>query len=461
VPFVDQTVCHAAKENRDRTTVRKVVLGAGAFKTARVQARNGHSAGRSKPIDMKLMLMVLVVGVLAAANMPDPDSPQKQTSQRLPGVELAERASQITGVAISPLLGLSSVGAWKYYRTPARDRHLLPWFCHPAVWGVGFSVIALCFLKDAFGAGAPPLLKKPLDVLELFENKLSGLIAAGAFVPLVALGIDTFNQPVPGASASGIQTGAVPFFAMIHLTPSIICVPFAIAAFFVIWLASHVINVLMVLSPFGFIDALLKISRTALLLLIPVTFLIHPYFALAICVLILFIACLVARWAFRLTFFGTVVALDLLPFRSFGEELFTSPIRAFTARRVGRVPARAYGRVESTEPGELKFTYRPWLIGSPQTITLPGETFALSKGLLWPVLLHKANAADRHRFLLFLLPRYRGHSAKLATQLAISEVRDGIILGRLKSAWKWLRETFGGREEILPQNEVESSRAAQ
>jgi hypothetical protein len=426
-----------------------------------VQAQNCHIGKRSKPIDMKLMLMLLVVGVLAAANVPNPDSPQKQTSERLPGVELAERASQITGVAISPLLGVSSVGAWKYYRTPARDRHLLPWFCHPVVWGIGFSVIALCFLKDAFGAGAPPLLKKPLDVLELFENKLSGLVAAAAFVPLVALGIETFNQPVTGASASGIQTGALPFFAVIHFSPGLVCLPFAIAAFFVIWLASHVINVLMVLSPFGFIDALLKISRTALLLLIPVTFLIHPYFALAICVLILFIACLVARWAFRLTLFGTVVALDLLPFRSFGEDLFVKPIRAFTARRVGMVPARAYGRVERTEHGALTFTYRPWLIGSPQRVPLPGEIFALSKGLLWPVLLHKRESADRHRFLLFLLPRYRGHSAELAARLALSEVRDGIILGRLKSAWKWLRETFGGRDEILPQTQAEPSRVGQ
>jgi hypothetical protein len=404
---------------------------------------------------MKLMLAVLVAGVFAAAIVPGADSPKQQTANRIPGVELAERASQLTGVAISPLLGVSSVGAWKYYRTPTHDRHRLPWFCHPVVWGIGFSIIALCFIKDAFGAGAPPFLKKPLDVIELLENKLSGAVAAAAFVPFIALGIDTFNPPT-ATSASLFQNGAFPFFAMIDFSPALIAVPFAIAAFLIIWLASHVVNVLIILSPFGIIDALLKIARTALLITIPVSLLIHPYLALALCLLILFVACLVARWAFRLTLFGTVVALDMMPFRSFGEEELARPIRVFTTRRIGKVPTRTYGRVERNEEGLLTFTYRPWLIGSPQTIKLPGEAFALSKGLLWPVLLNRPELSDRYRFLLFLLPRYRGHAVKLAERLGLSEVRDGIIVGGVKSAWKWLKETFGGREESLAGKQVES-----
>src|SRR5262245_59113118 len=127
---------------------------------------------------MKLMLVVLAAGAFVATNTPAFNSSATNTSGRLPGVELAERASQVTGVAISPLLGVSSIGAWKYYRTPATERDSLPWFCHPVVWGIGLSIIALCFLKDAFGAGAPPFLKKPLDVIELLENKLSGAVAA-------------------------------------------------------------------------------------------------------------------------------------------------------------------------------------------------------------------------------------------------------------------------------------------
>lgn len=374
---------------------------------------------------------------------------------------MAERASQVTGVAISPLLGVSSVGAWKYYRTPTRDRHLLPWFCHPVVWGIGLSIVALCFLKDAFGAGAPPFLKKPFDVIELLENKLSGAVAAAAFVPLITLGMDTFNEPAAKASATIFHTGTFPFLAMIHFSSAIICVPFAIAAFLVIWLASHVINVLIILSPLGFMDALLKVARTGLLLTIPVSFLIHPYLALSLCLLILFVACVVARWAFRLTFFGTVVALDLLPFRSFGEKEFARPIRAFTTRRIGKVPTRTFGRVERNTEGLITFTYRPWLIGSPRILNLPGATFALSKGLLWPVLLNKTESSDRFRFLLFFLPRYGRDVPKLAERLGLSEVRDGIIVGGLKSAWKWLKEMFTGRADALITNQGESSAVGQ
>ena len=45
-----------------------------------------------------------------------------------PGVELARTISEITGVAISPLLGVSTVGAWRYFhaRTPQQLAHL-PW----------------------------------------------------------------------------------------------------------------------------------------------------------------------------------------------------------------------------------------------------------------------------------------------------------------------------------------------
>src|SRR5262245_38606238 len=48
-----------------------------------------------------------------------------------PGVEAAQAISTITGVAISPLLGVGAVGAVKYYRTPEAARGRLPWFAQP------------------------------------------------------------------------------------------------------------------------------------------------------------------------------------------------------------------------------------------------------------------------------------------------------------------------------------------
>jgi hypothetical protein len=83
------------------------------------------------------------------------------STARLPGVDLAEGLTQITGVAISPLLGVSTVGAWKYFHTPEARRAQLPWFCRPYVWVTAFCLLGLCFLKDFLGRPPLLLLKSP------------------------------------------------------------------------------------------------------------------------------------------------------------------------------------------------------------------------------------------------------------------------------------------------------------
>ena len=104
----------------------------------------------------------------------------------MPGANLAHAISEITGVAISPLLGASAVGAWRYFhaQTP-QQRARLPWFAQPWFWIPALVLVAACFLKDTLGLAAPRLLKKPLDVADTIGHKISGLIAIGAFVPLV------------------------------------------------------------------------------------------------------------------------------------------------------------------------------------------------------------------------------------------------------------------------------------
>jgi hypothetical protein len=89
----------------------------------------------------------------------------------LPGVTLSQGITEITGVAISPLLGVSAVGAWRYWKTPTAERAELPWYARPWAWGTGLALLSLCFLKDSLGTAVPGILKKPFDMVELFENK--------------------------------------------------------------------------------------------------------------------------------------------------------------------------------------------------------------------------------------------------------------------------------------------------
>src|SRR5262245_25015960 len=132
---------------------------------------------------------VLVNGTVVQAEEPAAtagSSPSPTTSEHTPGLAAAEAISTITGVAISPLLGVSGVGAYKWCKTPPEKRAKLAWYAQPWFWVPALLLVALAFVKDTFGAALPTAVKKPFDVAEAIENKISGLVAAGAFVPLIA-----------------------------------------------------------------------------------------------------------------------------------------------------------------------------------------------------------------------------------------------------------------------------------
>ena len=156
-----------------------------------------------KPSVLLAALIALAVGCWGppAAWAAAPAESAPSTNAVTPGVELAHAISEITGVAISPLLGVSAVGAWKYFhaQTP-QQRARLPWFAQPWFWIPAFVVVGACLLKDTLGATAPRVLKKPLDVADAIEHKISGLIATGAFVPLV---IAVFPTAEPEAALQG------------------------------------------------------------------------------------------------------------------------------------------------------------------------------------------------------------------------------------------------------------------
>jgi len=364
------------------------------------------------------------------------------TSAAVPGTELAHAVSEITGAAISPLLGVSAVGAWRYFhaRTPQQRAHL-PWFAQPWFWIPAWVLVTACFLKDTVGIAAPRLLKKPLDVADAIEHKISGLIATGAFVPLV---IAVFPPAKPEAALHP-STG---FLAAIDLSRlgNGLLVPVAMLAFFMVFLASNALNILLLLSPFAVIDAALKGFRFLVLLTVPVTAFVNPWLGAVWALIIIGIAYFIAGWSFRLSHFGLVFIWELVTLRRKRFQPDRSANSVFLARQINKVPVRSYGNLSRVDPSSLLLKYRPWLVLPERTLVLPKGSYAVAKGLFYSQIV-KVDGQGLSPALL-LPPRYRGHEHELVSIYGLEGVRDA----GLRAAFRWLTDLVGfrGKPQVAP-----------
>lgn len=380
---------------------------------------------------------------------PAPTAAEKlKESMLLPGVSLAQGVSEITGVAISPLLGMSTMGAWTYFKTEPALRHRLPWYCHPWVWGVGLSLLGVCFLKDFLGAAAPALVKKPLDFAELFEDKASALVASVGFVPLVALAMTQVErwqaapQAMEGMAGGGPVLATIPLASLIDFgvhTPWV-SIPVAIAGFAVVWLSSHALNVLIALSPFGVVDAGLKLTKLALIVLVAGSSIIHPYAGAAVSGVLILIGLLLAGWSFRLTLFGTLMGADFLLNKRATSTDLEDGVKGFLARRTAGVPVRTMASLKQDTAGQTVLSYRPWLFLPEKHLALPQENLVLRRGIVHPSLVHRSGmeGAESSRSALILLPRYRSLEETIARRFGCQEVVDGTLLKGLKAIRQWL-----------------------
>ncbi len=373
---------------------------------------------------------------------------------KTPGLELAAMATQVTGIAISPLLGVSAVGAYQYFKagTP-EEKAALPWFANPSFWALGVLVVAAVAFKDAAGATLPPGWKKPLDIVETIENKASGLVAAGAVIPsLITFGSKMFMESAGMAGTVELHHTGLAMLPVAAVDTgwllSLLMVPLSVAVFVVVWLTSHAINVLILLSPWGAIDAALKGARTAALGLVTATAWIDPVVGATLSVLIIIIAYFTAGWAFRLMVFGSVFCWDFFTMRRKRFKLYADGNKVFTGSEFEGVPARTYGRLNQAADGALTLKFRPWLVLPLREVPVPREGLVVGKGVFYSEVLGHDPKSDKNRTLLLLPPRYLGHEELFARTYHIT----GTCEVGLRRAWSWIKEAmgFGGKASAAP-----------
>ncbi len=360
-----------------------------------------------------------------------------------PGLEIAQTISTITGVAISPLMGVGAMGVYKWWHAPKESRSRLAWYAQPWFWGPALFLVVVIGVKDILGAAAPTALKKPFDVAETIENKFSGLLAAGAFLPLI---ISVFPEAAGGGPEVLNHTPlAAAGFAALDLggVGNLLLTPFAIAIFAVVWMASHTVNILILLSPFTSLDTVLKSARLAVLSLVAGTSFAYPYLGAALSVALIVAAYFVAGWSLRLTVMGTAFVWDFVTSRKKRFQPGAKANKVFLGKAMEGAPVRSYGKLIK-EPTALVFEYRPWLILKKQKFQLPQGEYVVGRGLLYPEIALKEGGALSTRFVL--PPRYNDHEEDLARAMGFGPVEDAGMRRGFKAAWRWLRGLFAPDE---------------
>lgn len=386
--------------------------------------------------------LLLPANVQAGTGMQATPAPASKNAPP-PGVGIATTLSTITGVAISPLLGVSAVGCYQYMKCDGDQEKIakLPWFANPFFWVPGLLLVFACFIKDSAGVTLPVTLKKPFDIAETIEHKISGLVATGAFVPIMVNIIREANSPGEPVNLSLSAMG----FAAIdsHWLYSTLMIPAAMAVFLIVFLASNAINILILLSPFGVVDASLKAFRTTILATVVGTAWINPWMGAAWALVIIFVSWLIAGWSFRLSHFGLSFVWEFVTRAKNRFVPDAKENRVFLGRKTGKVPTRTYGTLFRNDKGEMEFHYHPWLVLPRQTLVLPAGTYETGRGFFYSEILRMEGKSARTAFLLS--PRYRGHEERIAAIYEFADTRD---IG-LRAAWAWFKSLFTGKTPVV------------
>ncbi len=264
-----------------------------------------------------LIVGLLLFAAIAVAQQKDDDQ-QAQTALK-GGEKVSTALATVTSTAISPLVGVCAIGAWQYYHTPKAQRDQLPLIQKPKFWIPILILLVLIFIKDTFG-GFAPLIKKPLDAAEvLFVNHAALVLVAFPFVleqVSRVMGFTSWKGLFAYVLSGPVVYAATPETSGVHhafsVATAVLYTVVGIVVTFVVWLVGHSFDVLAMISPFPFLDFLLKAVRNTIFAILAVTALLSPKIGLLLSLGVIVFSFLIFGWAWRMAFFGTVFAWGLL-----------------------------------------------------------------------------------------------------------------------------------------------------
>ena len=366
----------------------------------------------------------------------------------LNGEIIAKEISKTTGVAISPILGISVLGAYTYYTTPVAERDLVPWHARPAFWAPLLVVLLGILLKDSSKIALPKIILIPLDAVEtLLEKNASAALALLAILSSITSrgleklqlsGGDMLFSLIPSAhAADSINSAATAGVVELWLLSMLVTLIFGI-----VWVVSQSFNFLIMLSPSSWLDLLLTLSKNFVISILLGAYLISPYLGLTAAMFIIIISLFLFARSYRFVIFGTLFSADIVFRRSYRKR--SGKIKAFAGSSVPDTPSLSYGKL-AEEGNQLVFCYRPWLIMPLRKIktSFSCDNCEVGKATLAPVIITPTKGAKKYTTLFRLRPLYKSHENLVAEILKLNGIRD-VSFGRsMKEGFKWLGEQLG------------------
>jgi hypothetical protein len=395
-----------------------------------------------------LLIAFLLVSSLLAAAQADED--QEAENALKGGEKVSTALATITSTAISPLLGVCAIGAWQYYHTPKEQRDQLPLIQKPKFWIPIIILLVLIFIKDTFG-GFAPLIKKPLDAAEvLFVNHAALVLVAFPFVlnqVSRVMGFTSWRGLFSYLLSGPVVYAATPETSGMHhavsVATALLYTVVGVVVTFVVWLVGHAFDVLAMISPFPFLDFLLKAVRNCIFAVLAITALFSPRLGLLLALCVIAVSVLVFGWALRMAFFGIVFAwglLRVLLMEAREKVARGDRVRAFTAR-AGKLPRRTYGYLSLADDGTLLFCYRRLLLGPQNTVKIGRSgSFSVAQGVFFPTVIEPIESTGKHHVTFRLLPTYRGAEESIRSCLALAQVRDLRWTKGIRAFWKFVTE---------------------
>jgi len=405
------------------------------------------------------MILVLAFSCPAlVAQLPASGQTGDTASIMSKGQQISSAVATVTSTAVSPLMGVCVLGVWEHYRTPKVRRAKLPLYTQPYFWIPVGILLVLILLKDTVG-GLTPLVKKPLDAIEvLMLNKASLILVVfpalihqvtrltGTQSPGDSLAsLSAYVQPV--VYAAGSEGSAVHRVGHLGLTAVLLAVGFATAT--AVWMVGHAFDVLGLLSPFPFFDLLLKGFRNAIFFALVVAAALNWKVGLGLSLVAIVLSFALAGWALRLLVFGAVFSWDLLRVLVLEQRRRPSPdkpILAFAASGLKTVRRRTYGRLSRNSEGGLVFHYRRFSLGPRNGLPLgKAAEYEVGKGLFYPSIVHPKAVAGRseYRLIFRLLPGYLGSEGAVQTCLGLASIRDI----RFPKGWLSFWQSLAGKTD--------------